>query len=425
MKRFLALLGTATIVATLAFASPAAAALPNPPFGRAVDGYAAYDGQDTCSPTAKPGVVGFRDLMRAEYGRSDLGITRPCSQGGTSEHKEGRALDYPFDVNNATQRAQATTVINWLLATDSHGNRHALARRFGIMYLIWNRQIWRAYDAADGWQPYSGANPHTDHIHFSFSWAGARKQTSWWTGGGGVSGTASVYGVLPSNKLTYTAIEATTGNRLKTVVSSAALDFAPVALATLNFNTLLATSPDGGLQRIDVITNNTSLTFNAPVRIGEGWSHSLLTYDGAGKLFGIANGVLHRYDLTVTKPVAGSFTGHVQIGNGFTLRTLTSTGPGWILGTTAAGALISYQIVGVENWNRHELKSTTWQVFPNLLSPGGGVIYAHDRDGAMWRYVDQNPFDGSGSDLVGYSTDPVDRAGWTQVRLSVQPRTVS
>jgi hypothetical protein len=27
-----------------------------------------------------------------------------------------------------------------------------------------------------------GTNPHTDHIHFSFSWAGARKQTSYWDG---------------------------------------------------------------------------------------------------------------------------------------------------------------------------------------------------------------------------------------------------
>jgi hypothetical protein len=42
--------------------------------------------------------------------------------------------------------------------------------------------ISRAYRAADGWRPYVGANPHTDHAHFSFSWAGARKQTSYWDG---------------------------------------------------------------------------------------------------------------------------------------------------------------------------------------------------------------------------------------------------
>lgn len=30
--------------------------------------------------------------------------------------------------------------------------------------------------------PFPGPNPHLDHIHFSFSWAGAMKRTSWWTG---------------------------------------------------------------------------------------------------------------------------------------------------------------------------------------------------------------------------------------------------
>src|SRR5690606_34041163 len=27
-----------------------------------------------------------------------------------------------------------------------------------------------------------GSSPHTDHIHFSFSWDGAMQRTSWWTG---------------------------------------------------------------------------------------------------------------------------------------------------------------------------------------------------------------------------------------------------
>ena len=50
------------------------------------------------------------------------------------------------------------------------------------MYIIYNRRIWASYRAEEGWRSYVGANPHTDHIHFSFSWAGARKQTSYWDG---------------------------------------------------------------------------------------------------------------------------------------------------------------------------------------------------------------------------------------------------
>jgi len=72
-------------------------------------------------------------------------------------------------------------VLDWLFATNAAGNRHALLRRFGIQYVIWDHKIFEAYRANAGWQPYSGPSPHTDHIHFSFSWKGARQQTSWWT----------------------------------------------------------------------------------------------------------------------------------------------------------------------------------------------------------------------------------------------------
>ena len=57
-----------------------------------------------------------------------------------------------------------------------------MARRLGIQYLIWNRKIWGSYSAASGWRKYTGANSHRDHVHISFTWAGARKKTSFWTG---------------------------------------------------------------------------------------------------------------------------------------------------------------------------------------------------------------------------------------------------
>ncbi|SCF36996.1 FG-GAP repeat domain-containing protein [Micromonospora carbonacea] len=179
------LLGVAlAVAATLATApAPATAAPATPVFGSSIDGYAAYDGQEICDPTAKPGLVGFRDLLNSTYGSHTSGIVRDCGSGGTSEHKEGRALDYHFNYYDTAQRADATDVLDWLLATDSHGNKHAMARRLGVMYMIWNNKIWKSYDPSDGWQAYSGSNPHTDHIHFSFSWAGADKRTSWWSGG--------------------------------------------------------------------------------------------------------------------------------------------------------------------------------------------------------------------------------------------------
>jgi uncharacterized cupin superfamily protein len=175
-------IAASTILLTTLSVTSAAAAPPSPAFGPGIDGYQPYVGQSTCNPTPKPGVVEFRDLLRAAYGRPDSGISRDCASGGQSEHKEGRALDYPFNVNNSGENAQANDVLNWLLATDRHGNAHALARRLGIMYIIWNRRIWESYNPGAGWQSYTGANPHTDHIHFSFGWPGANRQTTWWTG---------------------------------------------------------------------------------------------------------------------------------------------------------------------------------------------------------------------------------------------------
>jgi len=57
------------------------------------------------------------------------------------------------------------------------------------------------------------------------------------------------------------------------------------------------------------------------------------------------------------------------------------------------------------------------------MSPGGGVYFGHKSDGSLFRYVDPSPFDLNGSDIV--VAGAVDESGWTQVRLSAQPRTVS
>jgi hypothetical protein len=110
----------------------------------ALDEPAPYQPQTTCSPRPKPGVVGFQRIVLASFpGTGSSGISRDCSIGG---------------------------------------RRFAMARRLGVMYIIHNRRIWGSYRATEGWRPYVGANPHTDHVHFSFSWAGARKQTSYWDG---------------------------------------------------------------------------------------------------------------------------------------------------------------------------------------------------------------------------------------------------
>ena len=180
--RVLTALLAAVTVAVLP-ASPAAAAPATPAFGSEIEPLSPYQGQTACDPVARPGVVKFRDLVLAAYpGTGDSGIVRACSVGGTSEHKEGRAWDWRVSASNPVHVEQVADLMQWLLAPDEFGNPAAMARRTGVMYIIWDSKVWKSYQASRGWQPYVGASPHTDHVHLSFSWAGALGETSFWSG---------------------------------------------------------------------------------------------------------------------------------------------------------------------------------------------------------------------------------------------------
>ncbi|AGZ43359.1 FG-GAP repeat domain-containing protein [Actinoplanes friuliensis] len=189
LRRVLITLVTTTVTAAgLAVGvSPAAAAPPTPSFGADIENWAPDDQADTCDPVNKPGTTAFMNLLNDTYGRhaSAENISRACG-GSRSEHHEGRALDYILNYNDSGQRADAEEIIAWLLATDRYGNQAANARRLGVMYIIWNRRIWSQARHTEGWRNYpcngEPGDCHTNHVHFSFTWAGARQQTSWWSG---------------------------------------------------------------------------------------------------------------------------------------------------------------------------------------------------------------------------------------------------
>lgn len=168
-----------------ASAGEQAAAVPVPvapvAFATAPEAASRYQGQVSCDPTEKPGAVRLRALLRSTYGRgTTAGITRACSVGGRSDHKEGRAYDWGLNAFSAADREIADTFLGWLVGPDAQGHPAGNARRLGIQYVIWDREIWNASSAV--WKPYDGASPHTDHIHLSLSWDGAFARTSFWTG---------------------------------------------------------------------------------------------------------------------------------------------------------------------------------------------------------------------------------------------------
>ena len=182
-RRTVGLLVLAVGLAVL-LGSPALAALLNPtspvPAPAKVEALSPYLPQVSCDPVAKPGTEALRALLLKTYGGRDLGITRNCAIGATSEHKEGRAFDWGLNVTVPAEKAVADQFLTWLLAPGLDGTTAYNARRLGVMYVIWNGRIWGSYGA--GWKAYTGAEAHTDHIHISLSWAGAMKETSFWTG---------------------------------------------------------------------------------------------------------------------------------------------------------------------------------------------------------------------------------------------------
>lgn len=145
------------------------------------DPLAAYDGQDQCFTTVQPGTQALGDLITNTYASNQSWYSlRGCYSGGTSEHKEGRALDWFVDAYDADERAIGDRFTRWLTEPDPFGNAYGGVRRMGVMYIVWNQQTWGSWNADQGWRSYTGSSPHTDHVHISLSWPGADCETTWW-----------------------------------------------------------------------------------------------------------------------------------------------------------------------------------------------------------------------------------------------------
>ncbi|WP_051750354.1 peptidoglycan-binding domain-containing protein [Phycicoccus jejuensis] len=180
--RTLGALSASVIAFPLAAGTAEAATLPLPKPSRtlpsALDVAPPYQPGTLCLTENQVGPVAFAKLLDATYGKHVWGVLRKCDQ----EHGEGRALDWMLNAAKSSDLAMGNAITRWLAAPDAQGRQGAMARRVGINYIIWNRQIWKAWAPERGWQAYTGSSPHTDHIHLSFTWDGAVKRTSWWTG---------------------------------------------------------------------------------------------------------------------------------------------------------------------------------------------------------------------------------------------------
>jgi peptidoglycan hydrolase-like protein with peptidoglycan-binding domain len=191
------LAATVLALTSLVLAAPASATAPPPsaPTGLTgtIEPLANYVEQVSCDPHLRSGTVKFARLLAStytSYNATSWSSTYSCgTDGNRSEHYDGRAIDWMVDVHNTRQYAAAKATLAWLLGTDKAGNRFAMARRLGVMYLIYNNRMWGAWSGK--WEPYNNcanlpgrANDnacHRTHMHISLSWNGATGRTSFWT----------------------------------------------------------------------------------------------------------------------------------------------------------------------------------------------------------------------------------------------------
>jgi hypothetical protein len=94
-----------------------------------------------------PWVQAAADFLGAKFGIKTIGGYRPSDP--YPDHPGGKALDL-------------MTYDGGPLAEYAAANADAL----GVDYIIWNRRSWNSKRRA--WAPYTGSNPHTDHVHITF-----------------------------------------------------------------------------------------------------------------------------------------------------------------------------------------------------------------------------------------------------------------
>lgn len=154
-----------------------------------VEGYAGYQPQTKCIRRPKPGVLLLADWLVARGGGMGP-ISRSCAGSSRSEHKESRAFDWMLDARKRKDRQMAKAFLAEAFATDETGEPHAMARRMGIMYVIWKDRMWSAYDGFESKRYLSSSCRsrrrcsttlrHRDHMHISLTRKAARGHTSWY-----------------------------------------------------------------------------------------------------------------------------------------------------------------------------------------------------------------------------------------------------
>jgi hypothetical protein len=154
-----------------------------------------YDPATHCTRTPRPGMLALERWLGENVRGESWGVFR-CEKWGKKQaslHAEGRAIDWHLDARRPADRREAERLVRLLLAPDSLGSQHALARRMGVEEIIWDCGYWGAGMTEFGeYDPcfnkhgrmrkrVNATVAHRDHVHIGLTKAGAATRTSFWS----------------------------------------------------------------------------------------------------------------------------------------------------------------------------------------------------------------------------------------------------
>jgi hypothetical protein len=135
-----------------------------------------WHGPESCGGRFMPGAAALRlYVLRTFAGVHTVGgydcRRNTANAAETSVHGTGRAIDVMIPtVSGRADSEVGDPIANWLVL-------HASA--IGVQYIIWNHVYWNGSRRGRKDGPYTGPNPHVDHIHVELNNAGAARLTPW------------------------------------------------------------------------------------------------------------------------------------------------------------------------------------------------------------------------------------------------------
>jgi hypothetical protein len=103
----------------------------------------------------QPQTKAAAEEIATRFGIYDIGGKATTGHIPDSDHYTGLAIDVMTGSNQSAGKGEM--IAQWTLTN---------AQRLRVKYIIWNHR----YNGLDGkgWVPYTGTNPHTNHVHISF-----------------------------------------------------------------------------------------------------------------------------------------------------------------------------------------------------------------------------------------------------------------